>query len=901
MMREAMMNRFQCLCTVSVAFALCGCSRIRPTAVGDVRISPDGPIKTFAAAVDRVRAMRTSGLVGSNETVVVSVAPGRYFIGRTLLLDAEDSHVRFVGPKDGEAVLDGGVELPPFVPGKDGVWETTAPSCGFDQLWVNGRRAPCARTPNGGRYLYMANEDPQLTDRAFYVQKKDAGILSELTTDELSRAVVKFWAVWDVGFGRVRSFDSGTGRMELESGALWNLFFPVGAPRYVIENIRSALDEPGEWFRDEKSGKILYIPLPGETVAETRAYVPQVESIVRLAGDRKAGRIVSGISFENLSFEHAGWALPQKGLVNVQAHINVRAAAIVGTGVEDLEITNCRIRHTGAHGVWLYDGSRDSKIVHSLLEDLGGGGAYLGETSWSEKEAERVSCGLKVEDSIVRHGGRRLDGSIGVFIGHAHDCEIVHNEICDFPYSGVSVGWTWGYRATPNRRNKVNFNRVRHIAECRLSDVGGIYTLGDNTGGEILGNWISEVNCYPHSHAPGWGIYMDEGTQGMLVASNLVENCRDIGLNIHYGMSNRVENNVFANFNRHGFSNARPEGHEVFRSERNIFFWTNEQACAMCRDMRNETAKERWSDRNLFWCSAAGAKTKVNGDFDLEEWRKTGRDLNGLVADPKFADPEKGDWTLADDSPARGLGFVPFDWRQAGVLATDGSWRRKAAERTWDEYEKVPSPESCRERIDWDFESAYAIPDPKAFKYKRSRTFETFGPSGSNGISLVRDEAFKGRQCLQLSDTPDMLPDFLPHCYFVCGAREGTMRVRFAYKAVNGGDFDFMTRDYSVGNGYVSGPGFIVRDGRVLVEGTAAGTVPRGTWIEFAFTLGLSGRNRGHCTLTAVSDGRTLLDRTWAATLPKAFSTLGWIGFTSPGRQMSTYLLDEFHVDKVSE
>lgn len=867
-----------------------------------ITVSRDGSVRTLAEALARTRWLRRTAAVASNETIVVSLSPGRHFVERTLVLTPEDSHLLFAGPDEGSAVMDGGVELRPFVPGEDGIWRAPAPEGCIGQLWVNGRRALNAKTPNGDGYLYMANEDPAMPNRAFYAHHDDAALLSGLGRDELRRALVKFWSVWSVGFGRVRDVDAASGRIELESGANWSLFFPTLAPRYSIENVRGALDSPGEWFHDVERGQILYIPREGESAAETKAYMPLMETVVRLDGDRKNGRVVRDVAFVGIAFEHAGWDMPYKGQVDEQAHANVRAAAIVGTGVENLEIRNCQVRHVGAHGLWLRDGSRSSKVVHSLFEDLGGGGVYFGETSWSAKNAELVSGGLSIEDSVVRHGGRRLEGAVGVFVGHAHDCEILHNDICDFPYSGVSVGWTWGYRDTPNRRNKVNFNRIHHIAECRLSDVGGIYTLGDNTGGEIVGNWISEVECYPYEKAVGWGIYLDEGTSGMLVASNLVENCRDIGLNIHYGMSNRVENNVFANFNRHGFSNEKKEGHEVFRSERNIFFWTNTAVSALSSGMCNETSRERYSDRNLFWCAGSGAETKVCAGMDIDGWRKKGRDINGIVADPMFADPGKGDWTLAADSPARALGFVPFDWRLAGVLAADKKWRLKAAERTWGDYANVSKPRSCRERIDWDFESPYAVPDPKEFKYRRCQTFEPFGAAGSNGIELVDGDAFRGRRCLRLADSPDMPHDFMPHCSFRCGATKGLVHIRFAYKAEDSGDFDLLTRDYSVaGGGFASGPGFCVRSGRVIAAGVEAGEVQRGEWVEFDFAFVLSGKGRGECSLSALSGGRSLLSKKWSADMPREFSKLSWVGFVSPGRRTSSWLLDEFHFDTERE
>jgi hypothetical protein len=50
----------------------------------------------------------------------------------------------------------------------------------------------------------------------------------------------------------------------------------------------------------------------------------------------------------------------------------------------------------------------------------------------------------------------------------------------------------------------------------------------------------------------------------------------------------------------------------------------------------------------------------------MDDWRGLGFDLNSIVADPKCGDPRSGDFALADDSPALGLGFRPIDLSDVG-------------------------------------------------------------------------------------------------------------------------------------------------------------------------------------------------------------------------------------------
>jgi hypothetical protein len=47
----------------------------------------------------------------------------------------------------------------------------------------------------------------------------------------------------------------------------------------------------------------------------------------------------------------------------------------------------------------------------------------------------------------------------------------------------------------------------------------------------------------------------------------------------------------------------------------------------------------------------------------LAEWRARGHDRHSIFGDPLFLAPEQGDFRLRSGSPARLIGFQPFDLR----------------------------------------------------------------------------------------------------------------------------------------------------------------------------------------------------------------------------------------------
>jgi parallel beta-helix repeat protein len=248
---------------------------------------------------------------------------------------------------------------------------------------------------------------------------------------------------------------------------------------------------------------------------------------------------------------------------------------------------------------------------------------------------------------------------VGVWVGQSSGNAIVHNDIHHLYYTGVSVGWSWGYAPTSAHDNLVEYNHIHTIGQGLLSDMGGIYTLGVSPGTKLRFNHIHDVESYGYG---GWGIYTDEGSTTILIENNVVYRTKTGGFHQHYGRENIVRNNVFA-FSRDGqLQRTREEDHLSFTFERNIVYW--DQGTLLSSNWKKDRFK---MDHNLYW--RVGGKPFDFAGASLEDWRKRGHDVHSIVGDPLFVDPAKGDFTLKPDSPALKLDFKPIDLSKVGPRA----------------------------------------------------------------------------------------------------------------------------------------------------------------------------------------------------------------------------------------
>ena len=639
------------------------------------------PLKSLEGARNRIRQLKSQN--DYEDTIKVIIKGGIYHMTSTFELTSEDSGtpsapILYQAAPGESVIFSGGIQITGFKQLDNGLWmarlpEVTFWNWTFDQLYVNGKRAIRAKTPNTG-YFYLKEvtekvwvqgegRSPEKAQQIVSVDDDAAKELHALIGDQLGEVIMTVYHNWNITKRHIDKFDTASNTIYTSGQGMkpWNPW--KSGKRFILENYLGALDKPGEWFLDN-NGMLYYVPLPHEKIETSTFIAPVLKQLINIEGNPEERSFVENVTFKNLHFQHSADYLPKEGFEPYQAAITIDAA-IELNGAKNIRFINCQLEHTGGYGIWLNQGVSDCEINHCFIHDLGAGGIRIGETTIREEEFLQTHSN-RIDNNIIMSGGFEFPTAVGVLIGQSSNNQITHNEISDFRYTGVSVGWVWGYTFSPAKGNKILYNHIHHIGWGVLSDMAGVYTLGISEGTEVSNNHVHHIYAYDYG---GWGLYTDEGSSNILLENNLVHHTKTGGFHQHYGCENILHNNIFAFSKMYQLQATRVEDHKSFSFTNNIVIYD-----------QGVLYQGPWTkiqveiDRNLYW------NLKGNVDFNgisFQDWQKNGYDTHSFIQDPLFVDPAGGDFRFKNRKANKKIDFQPFDYSTYGVYGNE-DWKNKA-------------------------------------------------------------------------------------------------------------------------------------------------------------------------------------------------------------------------------
>jgi len=521
----------------------------------------DGPFKTLGRAQIVARAALAGMKAGTQPraSVKVEIQPGTYAMTAPMRFLETDSGIDgypmvYEAVTPGTVVISGGQTLKQASSDATKI-VYTAPT-GVDwtaaqQLYVSGKRADLARQPNVGTNWFVTKAitlpgevAPNVGVSAFDSSDDAVAFINGLSSDDRARAVLDLYQSWTTGRHRLATAPAGA--IQVTPAAKWPALSVGTSQRFFVENVKAALDAPGEWFGN--STGVTYLRRAGETAPTMPAVMPMLDNIINIRANAAANLWVEYLELRGLRIENSRFLTAAGGYTDFQAASGVDAALDVDSA-RYITIDNCRFSHIGGYGLWLRSNVRGATVSNNTLSDLGAGGIKVGLESQSPS-APNPTGANNVTGNTVTDNGHILPGAVGIWVGQTFDNKVTHNIVANTTYTGISVGWQWGYGTATAGNNTIANNLLYNIGLGTLSDLGGIYTVGVQPGTSVTSNLIREVRGYtgygPMRSSGAWGIYQDQGVSQTSTANNVVIGTDNGGFHENYGRNNSVTNNIFA-------------------------------------------------------------------------------------------------------------------------------------------------------------------------------------------------------------------------------------------------------------------------------------------------------------------------------------------------------------------
>lgn len=379
------------------------------------------------------------------------------------------------------------------------------------RLFFNGKPLTKARHPNSqgiGREFSLLRADGSNRHR-FFLSATDTTALA--SRDLVGATVHVRVTAWDIETATVTGHNTATGLITLNRSLDHAIKDDAG---YLFEGKSWMLDEPGEWWHDNTSGRVhVWGPNSEGSSAFTR-----VEASVRPVGLRL--RWLDDTTIAWLKTEHHS-----------------------DTGFSLLETDGLRVSAVASE----FDMEYGVRVLDSSNVDIEG--AQVTAAGWvgiSVREGSQVT----VRNNLVTDTGlfSRADSTDGGIAVLSHNADVHENVV----YRSGNVGIRFRNAAG----NAVRDNIV--VSFClRLTDCGGIYTFtaayptapasaytpaGVVSGNVVIGAQSNTEGLGNEGKNMAAGIFLDELTAGAQVQGNFIADT-EVGVHLHDAAYNVISGN----------------------------------------------------------------------------------------------------------------------------------------------------------------------------------------------------------------------------------------------------------------------------------------------------------------------------------------------------------------------
>jgi hypothetical protein len=495
----------------------------------------DKPFQTLVAARDSIRKINSS----MTEDIVVYIRGGSYSVTKAIEFESQDSgfnghKVIYRAFNNEIPVFSGGIELTNWsLYNKDkSIYQSKVPKGIYRQLYIDGKRAIRARTPNKtsettfGPYFRLSATSKRelLVAENYWLSVAD---LKNLNQVEL--VVGSHWYHQRFQIGNARSTKDGIVVTPLNpKGKMTKPIEFYNNSTFYFENDISFLDSGREWYHNVKEQRIYLAVESGADVNRAQIIIPRTETLLSVNG--AAERRVENLEFQGLVFEHTNWNGPSKMGLNVDQFAQpiegklrgLLPAAFSVRHTKQFAVRNSIFRNIGANAIYMHNADH-TDIEGNKFYQISANAIVIDNEKRNPKPDEQ-SQSVAVWNNYIKKVGQDYTNGGGVFANNVSGLIVEHNLLYDMPYSGVQIcNQPRGLNSIGCEANRICYNHVHHVVQLH-DDGGGIYTLGGIQKGTVIAeNFLHDIKSgewagsYPVSM-----IYLDNHTSQITVRDNVI-------------------------------------------------------------------------------------------------------------------------------------------------------------------------------------------------------------------------------------------------------------------------------------------------------------------------------------------------------------------------------------------
>lgn len=347
---------------------------------------------------------------------------------------------------------------------------------------------------------------------------------------------------------------------------------------YNAYKAMNIVSESEYYYTSTNGGYLLHVPFQYTELRYARK--PRVLSLESACNVTLQNATIIGSNFIHRGASQSDKAMYYNSAIYIRHGANIKILGCTFKGCPN----GCITSRGKVDGLW---------VEKCDFIDIYGKGIQLGASSGNptgdlidelevhSSPSDNTTRNVNIYDCSFIRCGSLMACASPIFLQNIANANCCRNTILVCSYSAIAVGWSFNKERTVETLSNIYiaYNHIGYVGMHLLSDLGGIYTIGECPNGYIIGNLIHDV--YSLTGLLGMGCYNDEASKYWYWYKNLIVGCDRFYQN-NFNIANLFDSCIFAYSNETAIALNNPAGTFfekcIFKTNKDISNRANIQA-----------------------------------------------------------------------------------------------------------------------------------------------------------------------------------------------------------------------------------------------------------------------------------------------------------------------------------